>query len=138
MKTNLFARLVSNFLTKYLPNMKGCSGNTIESYENTFKLMLRFCASKKQVQPESMTIELFNKDLVLAFLQWLEVEQNCIISTRNQRLSALKSFAKYVMGEQPSYLMQMMEITSIPMKKSPKSMVDYLDVEQLKLLVASH
>ena len=71
--------------------------------------MLRFCASKKQVQPESMTIELFNKELVLTFLQWLEVEQNCIISTRNQRLSALKSFAKYVLGEQTSYLMQMTE-----------------------------
>jgi len=136
MKTNLFARLVSNFLTKYLPNVKGCSGNTIESYENTFKLMLRFCASKKQVQPVSMTIELFNKELVLAFLLWLEVEQNCIISTRNQRLSALKSFAKYVLVEQPSYLMQMTEITSIPMKKSPKSMVDYLNIEQLKLLLS--
>lgn len=98
MKTNLFARLVSNFLTKYLPNVKGCSGNTIESYEDTFKLMLRFCASKKQVQPESMTIELFNKELVLAFLQWLEVEQNCIISTRNQRLSALKSFCQVCVG----------------------------------------
>jgi integrase/recombinase XerD len=81
MKTNLFARLVSNFLTKHLPNVKGCSGNTIESYEDTFKLMLRFCANKKQVQPESMTIELFHKDLVLVFLQWLEVERNCIIST---------------------------------------------------------
>ncbi len=136
MKTNLFARLVSNFLTKHLPNVKGCSGNTIESYEDTFKLMLRFCVSKKQVQPESMTIELFHKDLVLAFLLWLEVERNCIISTRNQRLSTLKSFAKYVLSEQPSYLMQMTEIISIPLKKSPKSMVDYLEVEQLKLLLS--
>jgi len=136
MKTNLFARLVSNFLTKHLPNVKGCSDNTIESYKDTFKLMLRFCASKKQVQPESMTIELFHKELALEFLQWLEIERNCMISTRNQRLSTLKSFAKYVLSEQPSYFMQMTKIISIPLKKSPKPLVDYLEVEQLKLLLS--
>ena len=93
MKKADFPYYLTSFLGKYLPGQKNASPNTIESYATTFKLLLVYCEEKKKVKPERLNLSFLTRDTIIGFLDWIEQERNCSISTRNQRLVPLHSFS---------------------------------------------
>jgi integrase/recombinase XerD len=100
MKTTAdFSYYVSKFLARYLPGEAGASPNTILSYRDTFLLFIKYCKSQENTPPEKMTLELLTRELVCAFLSWLESERHCSVSTRNQRLAALHSFCRFMQSD---------------------------------------
>lgn len=120
MKPTEFAKYLTEFLTTYLTGQKNVSNNTILSYRDTFKLLLKYCQSMKRIPPERITMEALTTELVTGFLDWLETERKCSISTRNQRLAAIHSFFRYAQGEDPSGLYYFQKVLSIPIKKEEK------------------
>lgn len=63
-----FAKLLTAYLSGYLPGQRNVSINTIKSYRDTFKLFLTFCREKKEISPEHLTTSLIDKELVYDFL----------------------------------------------------------------------
>ena len=112
-----FSRHLSAFLTQYLPGQKNVSPHTVASYRDAFKLFLIFCDQKKGIASEQLTLATLTKDLVTAYLDWIESERGCSIATRNQRLSAVVGFVRYVQHEIPDYLFEFQRIQGIPSKK---------------------
>lgn len=53
MKPTDFAYYLTDYLSKYLPNIAGLSMNTIMSYRDTFSLLLAFCNTKKKLPPKN-------------------------------------------------------------------------------------
>ena len=102
-KTNL-PYYVTNFFTIYLPGQKNLSKNTIASYAVTFKLFFTFCRDNKDIQPERLKLPMINEALVTEFLDWLESERNCSVTTRNQRLVSLHSFFRFILMKEPAYM----------------------------------
>src|SRR5665648_749087 len=135
MKPTEFAKYLTEFLTTYLTGQKNVSKNTILSYRDTFKLLLKYCQSKKRIPPERITMETLTSELVTGFLDWVENERKCGISTRNQRLAAIHSFFRYAQGEDPSGLYYFQKVLSIPIKKVAKTLVEHLTPEAVKLLL---
>jgi len=135
MKPTEFAKYLTEFLTTYLTGQKNVSKNTILSYRDTFKLLLKYCQSMKRIPPERITMETLTSELVTGFLDWLETERKCGISTRNQRLAAIHSFFRYAQGEDPSGLYYFQKVLSIPIKKVAKTLVEHLTPEAVKLLL---
>jgi len=133
-KTNDFAWYLSSFLTKYLPGEKNMSTNTITVYRDTFRIFLLFCEKNKGINPDRITISLLTKELIIDYLNWLEHERKCSIVTRNQRLSSLHGFFKYVQKELPENLFEIQRILAISSKKTKKTIVPYLTEEELKIL----
>lgn len=131
-----FPRHLSYFLSKYLPGQKNASTHTITSYRDTFKLFLIFCEAEKSMRPESIRISKLTKELIVAYLDWLEEKRRCSISTRNHRLAVLHSFFQYVQKETPEHLFEIHKILSIPSKKHPKTMIPYLTGPEMKILLA--
>jgi integrase/recombinase XerD len=125
MKPTDFSKYVTEFLSIYLPKQKNVSKNTIYSYRDAFKLLIQYCQIKK-LPAERITLDHFSGELLLDFLAWLETERKCSIATRNQRLAALHSFFRYVQAEEPAGLFHFQKIIAIPIKKSLKTMVEYL------------
>lgn len=78
-----FPYYMSKFLARYLPGEAGASPNTVLSYRDTFSLFIKYCKSRDNTPPEQMTLELMTRELVCAFLSWLENERKCSVSTRN-------------------------------------------------------
>jgi len=110
---------VKSFLTDYLPNQKGMSPHTIESYRTALNLFLDYWKDKKGCKLYELTFESIPKDCLKDFLQHLEEERGCSVSSRNQRLSALRSFFKYA-GRKDLYAAACYtELKSIPLKKNP-------------------
>lgn len=135
MKPTDFAKHLTEFLSVYLPSQKNVSKNTVYSYRDTFKLLIKYCQETKNISVERITLAILSSELITGFLQWLETERKCSISTRNQRLAAIHSFFRYVQGEEPSELYHFQKVMSIPIKKVGKTIIEHLTPEALKILL---
>ena len=137
MKPTDFAYYLSDFLTAYLAGQRNLSINTIQSYRDTFSLLLRYLSDSKSISTEKIVISTVSKGSVEEFLMWLETERGCGISSRNQRLAAIHAFFRYLQCEKPEYMFHCQRIISIPFKKAPKKPPVHLsDVEMGRLLSA--
>ncbi|MDX5474880.1 MAG: site-specific integrase [Bacillaceae bacterium] len=135
MKPTDFAKHLTEFLSVYLPSQKNVSKNTIQSYRDTFKLLIKYCQEIKTIPAEKITLDVLTSELLTGFLAWLEMARKCSISTRNQRLSAIHSFFRYVQAEEPSGLFHFQKVIAIPTKKARKTVVEHLTPEAMKLLL---
>ena len=117
MKPTDFAKHLTEFLSVYLPAQKNVSKNTVYSYRDTFKLLIKYCLETQNIPAERITVNFLSNELIVGFLQWLETERKCSISTRNQRLAAIHSFFRYIQGEEPSGLYHFQKVMAIPIKK---------------------
>ena len=135
MKPTDFAKYLTEFLSGYLPEQKNVSKNTIRSYRDTFKLLIAYCQEIKETPSERITLNMLSSEWITGFLEWLETNRKCSISTRNQRLAALHSFFRYVQAEEPAGMFRFQKVTAIPIKKTKKAVVEYLTPEAIKLLL---
>jgi len=135
MKKADFSYYLSSFLGKYLPAQKNASPNTIESYAATFKLFLIYCQEKEKIKPEHLILSSIDRNTVVGFLDWVEKERGCTISTRNQRLVPIHSFFRYVQKQSPKDLYEIGKILGIPNKKGPKKIVPFLTGDEMKILL---
>lgn len=135
MKPTDFARHLTNFLSVYLPNQRNISQNTLYSYRDTFKLLLKYTEGAKNLPAERITLAHLTSEWISGFLNWLEIERNCCISTRNQRLAAIHSFFRYVQSEEPTGILHFQKIMAIPIKKTKKNVVEHLSPEAIKLIL---
>ena len=135
MKPTDFSKYISHFISKYLPNEKGASHNTITAYRDSFVLLLNFIQNEKQVKLEKITLEKIKKETIIEFLDWIEKERKCSSTTRNSRLAAIHSFYKYLQCESLDHLHECQKILSIKFKKVSHDSVNYLTIEGIKLLL---
>lgn len=135
MKPTDFAKHLTEFLSVYLPSQRNVSKNTIYSYRDAFKLFIKYCQEIKSIPVERLTLKDLSKELLIGFLEWLETDRKCSISTRNQRLAAIHSFFRYVQGEEPAGLYYFQNIMAIPAKKAEKSLVEHLSPDAIRLFL---
>ena len=126
---------ITSFFSYYLPITAGYSENTIKSYRDTFILLFSFADKEKLIKSGKISINLFQKDNILLFLDWLESARNASVSTRNQRLAALKSFSKYMSMHSFENLECFQTVMDIPPKKGESRTIDYLSVDAVALLL---
>ena len=126
-----FSRLMNDYFTKYLSNQKNCSNNTMKTYRDCYVLLIEYMDNVKHISPYRLEVTNFNYDVISKFLDYLEIEKNVSISTRNNRLAALKSFFKYVSYREPKYLEICSSISEISKKKSISKPLNYLSIEAM-------
>jgi site-specific recombinase XerD len=88
-------KVLRGFLTVYLPKQRCYSQNTVNSYKTALNLFADFIVAEKQIPLHKLSFDHFRSEIVSDYLDWLQAKRGCSSSTRNQRLMALKSFAKY-------------------------------------------
>lgn len=130
-----FAKIVTQYLSVYLPGERNLSSNTIRSYRDAIKQMLNFFIDSYGLKPERVTLQDITANQIKEFLSWLEKEKGISINTRNQRLAAIHSLFRYAQSECPEVLYESQRIFGIPYKKSHQPTIPYLSMECLKLLL---
>lgn len=126
-----FAEFLNQYFNNYLIIQKNCSNNTIRSYKTTFKLLIKYLIDYKNVSIKELSFEYFTRNNVIDFLNYLENNLKISISSRNQRLAAIKSFCNYISYEKIEHINDIQQILSIPLKKCSNNMIDYLTKEEL-------
>jgi len=114
------------FFAQYLTHIKGLSPHTVKAYRDTFKLLLPFAATYHGIKIESLRLEHISSDLILSFLNQLEQKRNNQPVTRNNRLAAIKSFAKMIRFIYPQQRELADNVLNIPQKRSQKPLVGFL------------
>lgn len=130
-----FSYYLTKYLTDYLSGERNLSTNTIQSYRDTFKLMLIYYKNVLNINPEKITIEDINKDNITNFLDWLENERKSSKSSRNVRLATIHSFVKYMQLEVPDNIFEFGKILSIKKKKHQDREIPYLTINEIKLIL---
>jgi len=135
MKPTDFSKCLTDYLTQYLPVECGVSRNTVQTYSHTFMIFLRYMHQEECIHPENLHLKDITKEKVIRFLDWLEKERECSVSTRNARLATLHSFFRFIQYRDVTGLRQWQEILSIRFKKNASPEMAYLTVDGLKHLL---
>ena len=134
---NKLMPLVQSFFQEYLITHRGLSQNTIMAYRDTLKLFFA-CESSRQNKPAvKLVLEDLNPEAILAFLNQIENKRNNSIVTRNLRLAALKTFSLYLSTKDTLRINEYQKIIALPLKRAPRKVIDYLEVNEVKLILDS-
>jgi len=130
-----FAKFLSEFLSRYLPGEKGVSQNTILSYRDTFVIFLEYMQKVNRIIASKLTTDLISKEIVVNFLDWIQLTRKCGDSTRNSRLAAMHSFFRFMQYRNPENMHEWQRILSIGFKKVNTEAISYLTLDGIKLLL---
>lgn len=114
---------------------RNLSSNTISSYRHTFRLLLMFYSTEKNITPNRLDLSMLDRNSIEEFLLWLKKDRNCGSSTCNQRLGALKSFFRYLQFVLPDRALQCQENLAIRPMKQHEPGLKYLTIEGVKVLL---
>ncbi len=134
---NIVGNWIRRFLMEYLVGECNLSHNTQTSYRDTLVLLLPFTAQRRKKSIEELRLDDVDADTVRSFLQYLEEDRNCRISTRNQRLAAIRSLAHFIAERSPEHIAWSIEVCSIPFKKGFTEMMTYLEKSEMDALLES-
>lgn len=123
------------FLRDRLPRERGASPHTCDAYAYAFQLLLAFAAKRLRTRPSALALEQLDVPLVLAFLDELESTRGNSARTRNARLAAIRSFARFVEYRVPSLLQQVHGLLAIPSKRTDEKLVAYLTREEMQAVL---
>jgi len=136
-KVDLLGPWVRRFLLEYLVGERNFAENTRRSYRDTLALLIPFMATATTTTVDRLRISDLPADSVRLFLGHLEQARACRVTTRNQRLAALHSLARFIGARSPEHLAWCSEICSIPFKRAPHEGVCYLEKPEMDALLAA-
>jgi integrase/recombinase XerD len=135
-RPNTLARVLVKYFQDYLPALRGMSQHTIHSYRDAILLYLRFLSSHTHRRPESLDLGDVTFDYVSAFLTDLEKTRRSSIATRNARLAALHTFARFAASQAPEHLAELQRVLAIPFKRGARrAPVEFLDQKEVEALL---
>ncbi|OGO76544.1 MAG: hypothetical protein A2Y23_06415 [Clostridiales bacterium GWB2_37_7] len=126
---------LTRFFTEYLGNEAGLSTNTIKSYRDAFILYFKYLEETGICKISKLKMSSMNTDNVVRFLDWLEQSRGSSVSSRNQRLAAIKAFCSYVARKCPEESDLCQDILKIRVKKTSQKPVEYLTVDAVEYLL---
>lgn len=130
------AGMLQNFFLERLMNQRNASPHTITSYRDTFRLLLQEVDARTHKRPSSLTLEDLNERAILDFLDHVEADRHNTASSRNVRLSAIRSFFRYCAYQSPSSMATIQKVLSIPTKRTTHREVGFLSKEEMQAIIA--
>ena len=123
------------FLAEYIVTERNLARNTQKSYRDTFALLLPFVSVRIRKPVDRLMVEDLSARRVLQFLAHLEDERGCSVQTRNQRLTAIRAFARFVASRDPAHLEWSANIRSIAVKKAVPQPISWLSKDEMDALL---
>jgi site-specific recombinase XerD len=117
-----------------LPQQRALSPHTLYSYRDSLKLLLQFAAAKKG-DPGQLAMEDLTYEQIMAFLLHLEIQRHNKVSTRNVRLSAIRSFFRFVGIHYPEHLILAQRILSAPLKRTAVREIQHLELSEIQAIL---
>lgn len=128
---------IRRFLLEHLINERNLARNTQKSYRDTLRQLLPFVARRSRTQIDRLSVEDVSPERVRAFLDDLEETRKCAAATRNQRLAAIHSLARFIGMHSPEHLQWCGEIRNVMSKKAARPLIPYLEKDEMEALLAA-
>jgi site-specific recombinase XerD len=137
MQATPFPALLQRFFTDRLSTQMEASTNTVASYRDTFRLLLRYAGDRLSAPPTKMRIEDLDAELIADFLVHVETTRHNGARSRNTRLAAIRSFFRFVAMNEPAHLLHCQRILAMPGKRYVRRNVSFLDRPEIDALLAA-
>lgn len=131
------SRLLQNFFCQRLLTQRRASPQTIASYRDAFRLLLRYAAEHTRKPPASLSLDDIDAPLVLGFLDHLESQRGNSPRSRNARLAAIRSFLHFASFQAPAALPVIQRVLAIPMKRFDRPLVGFLTRDEITAVLAA-
>lgn len=137
MKANLFWKKLREYFTVYLPKQRNSSEKTVTSCHMAWNLLLRFLLQEKGIPASRLGFDTFTSALLTEFLDDMEAQKGWKASTRNNRLSCIRSFFKYAAYTCPNVYAVYADLGSIPLKKEVDNsrVVEYMSKDAVASII---
>jgi site-specific recombinase XerD len=122
------------FFEDYLKVQKGLRLGSVRSYRDTLKLFLTYVATSCRRPITRLALPDLSSQRVLDFLGVIENVRLNQVSTRNQRLAALRTFYRYLAVHHPEMLAEAERVEAIPTKRTPPPETRYLERDEIDKL----
>ncbi|MDE0102624.1 MAG: tyrosine-type recombinase/integrase [Bryobacterales bacterium] len=132
---NTLPTYLRRFFGEHLPGERNLARNTRIAYRDALALLLRFAAQETGKPVDRLDFNDLGAERLLRFLDHLETERGCSVRTRNQRLGALRAFARYSATRRPDLVEWCSQVRAIPLKKAAPKAVAYLEKPDLDALL---
>jgi site-specific recombinase XerD len=129
------APLITRFFRHHLAVEKGASQHTIASYSYAFKFLCRYVSKRLGKAPSALALEDLDAHMIRDHLAHLESDYRNTPRTRNLRLTAIRSFMKYVEYEVPSALEQTRQVLAVSNKRTVERLINHLTREEMKAVL---
>lgn len=133
-ETEYLGYWLRTFLAEHLIATRNLSRNTQMSYRDTFRMLVSFVSTLLSVGIDKLKVSDITVDVITKFLDYLETERNVSVASRNNRLAAIKSFAKFLAWKSPEHIDWCHHVRLIPSKKTGKRMITYMDKDEINAL----
>jgi integrase/recombinase XerD len=132
----LLAPVLEGYFVERL-SQRRASPNTIASYRDTFRLLLRFAQGRSGKPPAQLDMADLDASLIGAFLDHLERNRSNGIVTRNLRLTAIHSLFAYAALRCPEHAQSIQRVLAIPGKRPDTTIVSFLTRAETTALLAA-
>jgi len=131
------ATLIERYFTERLMRQRNVSANTIASYGDTFRLLFTFAQTKHRKAPSFLELKDLDAPFISAFLADLETKRGASVRTRNLRLTAIRSFFRFISFEEPAHSALIQRVLAIPSKRHDKRQVQFLTRPEIEAILAA-
>ena len=135
--TPILAAMIERFFTERLMRQRRVSSHTIASYRDTFRQLFEFAEVQLHTPPSSLDLRDLDAPLISAFLDELEHRRSVSVRTRNLRLTAIRSFFRFIAFEEPAYSAHIQRVLAIPSKRHDKKLVQFLTRPEIEALLVT-
>jgi len=122
------------FFTDRLVRQRQVSPRTIESYRDTFRVLLSFVQQTTGKAPSVLDWNDLDEAVISGFLDHLETQRGNSARTRNLRLTAIRSLFRYAALRHPEHAAVIARVLSIPAKRFEKRLVSFLTATEAAAL----
>lgn len=130
-----FGVLLKSFFVEHLISHRRLSPQTITSYRDTFRLLLKFLYETAGIMPSNLSIENLAAPVVLSFLNELELKRGNCVRSRNARLAAIRSFFRFVVFRDPESVSVANGVLAIPIKRADHKLIGYLTRSEIQAIL---
>jgi site-specific recombinase XerD len=99
-------------------------------------LLLKYVEAEHGTVPTRVTVEQLTADVIRGFLTSLEQRRQCSVSTRNQRLAAVRSLFRFIGQQVPELVEQATAVQGVPLRRAPIPSLPYLEKAELDAMLA--
>lgn len=135
--STLVGPLLQSFFTDHLVAQRRLSPQTVASYRDTFRLLLKFVHCETGIEPAALPVRELDTPIILRFLDSLEKDRRNSPTSRNLRLTAIRSFYRMVAMRDPGSLGVATRVLAIPLKRTHTKVREYLTHEEMEAILAS-
>lgn len=126
---------IRRFLFEHLVAERNLARNTQRSYRDTMVLLLPFMSRSIKAPVDRLIVTDMSPRVIRRFLEHIEKDRGCNGGTRNLRLGAIHSLAKFIGSHSPEHVAWCAEVRAVPFRKTAKPTMTYLDKPEMNAVL---